>query len=659
MANFPYKSFCWALGTTSFRTTDFNIRIERQLALLDEFLALPNNKDRQWRDLQLNYYRFIQARGFVSGDAPNPKKDAREKTSGLTAIGLINSERRLTKAGQALLALSRSDNFVKDNFLQIPNDSYIYLKQLLKTSDNRCDTPVRPYVVLAYALTKFTELSEDEYTYLLPLCVNSERTEAIFAAIPLVRTGKASIDDIITSTLLNMDNYKAALNYLLKAKSVTTNIITDIGMNRKSGSRGLRCYDMPLYNLYQTLHKIAFYRDSTSVPKLLLQTKKIVGNTKAIWRKYLFKTTQVRIVKRDKLSTLNNVPILSVKNERSFRIEFFKLLHLFKAKATLADYADLNRRYFQTTDTVIFTDGKAQLDTLPKCWLGGIADKLPSIAFSECNLLAEDITPVEIAPFLDIDPRKLYIDLERLFGIKIKSGEDANDVIKRERYARFNKLIDDKFSRVKIITLLEKFENREDSAIRQYVTNNADVPTIFEYVLGIAWYHISGRKGDVLSYMNLSLEADLLPRTHAAGGGADIEWHYNTTSAYPEHVLLIEATLSDKTNQRRMEMEPVSRHLGEYILSSGDKNAYCTFISTYLHHNVISDFRNRRTYEYFSDKYENIVDGLKILPLATKELKTILEREIDYDKLYKLFELAYRSNEPVSIWYKKEIIERL
>ena len=68
-----------------------------------------------------------------------------------------------------------------------------------------------------------------------------------------------------------------------------------------------------------------------------------------------------------------------------------------------------------------------------------------------------------------------------------------------------------------IIRLLDDFESRNDDEIRSIVTDNADIPTIFEYVLGIAWYIISERKGDVLEYMNLSLEADLLPKTHAGG----------------------------------------------------------------------------------------------------------------------------------------------
>ena len=39
MANksIPYQSFCWVIGTTSFRTAKLNLKIEAQLLLLDEF----------------------------------------------------------------------------------------------------------------------------------------------------------------------------------------------------------------------------------------------------------------------------------------------------------------------------------------------------------------------------------------------------------------------------------------------------------------------------------------------------------------------------------------------------------------------------------------------------------------------------------------------
>lgn len=658
MPDFQYRSFCWSIGTTSFRTTDFNMQIERQLSLLDEFKSLPNNIGISWPNLQLAYYRFMQERYFVTGDAPNPTKDAREKTSGLAAIGLIDGNRDLTVAGRSLLNVAKSGNFERNNPLQIPADSFIYLKQLLKTHVDVENNSVRPFAVAVYVISKLGYLTDDEFTYLLPICTNAANTAKIISAIRTLRDVKYNIDEIIISRLMAMDNYKKALHYFLSAR-VTDDVICSIGMNRKSGSGGNRKYDFPYYKFYELLRAVVLNRDAKSVLPLLEQSLKINGKAATFWRRHIFKSVHRSKVKRDELLALSDAPILKTESERDFRIAFFELLHLFKAKATLADYADLNQRYFKTTDTMIFADGKVELDVLPRCWFGEFSDRMPEIAFSKCIQLQYDIELTDIAPFLVLDEQKLFVDIEQLFGKKITNISDVLAVVYDEKYKRFNKLIDERFDRSVLVDLFNKFEQREDSTIRQLVTNNADIPTIFEYVVGIAWYLISDRRGDVLSYMNLSLEADLLPRTHAQGGRADIEYEYTQAEIYPAHTLLLEATLADNSNQRRMEMEPVSRHLGEHILNTGDENAYCVFISTRLHRNVISDFRNRKTYQYFSKRFENSVDGLKILPIATTEIRTILEQGISYDNLYPFFDAAYHSDTAVHEWYEREVEEKL
>lgn len=658
MSQFSFKSYSWAVGTTSFRTVDFNLRIELQLNLLDEFWALPGNSNEKWESnnsLQEKYYCFMQEKEFVVGRAKRPDKDARPKTSGLVSIGLIDSERRLTAAGKALQKLVKAGNFKSDNALQVSADSFIYLKQLFKTSVDVDRNIVRPFAITAHVLLRLGYLTDAEFTYLLPLCTTAENMEIITTAIEKLRGGIGNIDDIIKERLMAMDNYKAALSYFVK-NSVTENVITAVGMNRKSGGSGAEAYDKPYYDFYKTLRDIALEGKADTILKLYKQSGQIKNNKPAsLWRKYLFKTTNRRKLENDGLSVLNDVPLLRVKTENEFKKLFFEQMHLFKAKANLSDYADLNRRYFKTTDTILFADSKVAFDVLPRCWLYSVADDLRGIAFIKSGKLSEDVGLVGIAPFLAIDEKKLHANLQELYGIAIATADDANKAIHDERYRRFNALIDERFSRDVLIDLFDKFENREYDAIRKAVTNNADIYTIFEYVLGIAWYIISERCGEVLSYMNLSLEADLLPRTHAGGGNADIEYRYEETANYPAHCLLLEATLLDNLNQRRGEMEPVSRHLGEYVLKTGDKNAYCVFASTFLHRNVVSDFRNRRTYEYYSDQYKNCVDGLKILPLATKELRAILESGIGYDKLYPLFESAYRSDEPVPTWYEREV----
>lgn len=71
------------------------------------------------------------------------------------------------------------------------------------------------------------------------------------------------------------------------------------------------------------------------------------------------------------------------------------------------------------------------------------------------------------------------------------------------------------------------------------ITWNPSKGTIFEYVLGILWYKASKRHGKILNYMKLSLDADLLPKTHAAGSEADIVYEYEATECYLEHRLLL------------------------------------------------------------------------------------------------------------------------
>ncbi|MCM1579237.1 MAG: AlwI family type II restriction endonuclease, partial [Ruminococcus sp.] len=113
--------------------------------------------------------------------------------------------------------------------------------------------------------------------------------------------------------------------------------------------------------------------------------------------------------------------------------------------------------------------------------------------------------------------------------------------------------------------------------------------------------------------------------------------------------------LMEGTTQRHGEMEPVSRHLANYLIDE-NPNAYCTFVSNNLLASVISDFRNRKSAPFYRNDTEH-VDSMKIIPLHTRELKAILEKGITYDVLYKLFEEAYVSDDVKAPpeWYKKKV----
>ena len=642
-----YKSFCWGLGTTSFRTKQFNRTIEEQLSLLDEFWHSPENSGEDWANnnaLQIRYYDFMKEQGFVSGDAPRKDKDAREKTSGLVDIGLITDSRRLTEAGVALLEISRSGDFTSDNIFQIPRDSFIYLKQLLKTSNTVDGSIVRPFIVLLRVLSEFEFITMEEYTYLLPLCIDSHSTEYIIQKIRDLRSNLTTIESVIIERLMSMDNYQEALSMLLTGR-VSESLICEIGMNRKS-----RTYDRPYYRLYQSLYNAFVRSDSSAFLSAYEATRSI--NIGRRWRDYLFNTVSTRAIDDNPLSCLNHTLFDGVRTESAFKAAFFKVMHMLKAKATLSDYLDLNRRYIKTTDIVIFEDDCIKLDIVPKHFFGNVIEDLYSKAFNASEKLFDNCSMQEIAPCLVENETVVINGVNAELGTAVTTVADARIALEDIRYRRLQELIDDKFTDEKLLILLDLFERRNDAQIQEMVTDDADIPTIFEYVLGIIWYKTSERQGKILDYMKLSLDADLLPKTHAAGGEADIVYEYPATDYYPEHSLLLEATLADRTNQRRMEMEPVSRHLGMHLIRTGNLNSYCVFATTYLDINVTADFRNRKS-SFFYDPQDptKYVNGMKIIPLDTSVLKSVVSCQRKYRDLYAIFETAYNADLNPLEWY--------
>lgn len=647
----PYSSFVWKFGTTSFRTREFNRMTEWQLQLLDDFWKKPENNGQGWEkkymapdqkdiyEIKNRYYDWLVEKGFTKGDDKVKYKAAREKTSGLYDMGLIDENHRLTDVGRNLLQLSvDGETFLRKTPLNISEDSLLYLKQLLKLSSNDTGNTVRPFIVVLYLLSKLDYLTYEEFRYLMPLCTSSSNTDYILNCIQDYRTKGGAIDDIIVDFLLNKSNYQEGLNRFIE-EPFSGDLLLSVGMNRKSAD-----YDRAYIPVYQEMYAVYMLNDSSRIYPLFLSLNELSTSIK--WKTIMFNTSLKSAVRKDPDGSIIPLPAIITQSEESFKKFFYLTMHLNKAKSMLEDYLDLNRRYLGLTNCFIFEDDQVRLDIVPKQFFNAAIDELYNQAYEECDLLFADCSIDSICPALAFDEKQIIEGINKELGIHIGSIEDAYDEVEKVRYSRFNKLVDEKFSDEKLIQLLADFDNRADLEISQMVTDNADIPTIFEYVLGIIWYKASGRKGRILDYLKLSLDANLLPITHAAGGEADIVYEYKETTDYPEHSLLLEATLADSTNQRRMEMEPVSRHLGNHLLRTGNTNSYCVFATSYLHINVIGDFRMRKMVVYCDpqdpDRY---VSNMKIMPLCTNDLRCIIENKITYSQLYKHFCLAHESQE--------------
>lgn len=641
---------------------NFNQKIEQQLYLLNQFWQKNEYKNEKWESnesIQEAYYNFIKASGFLKeGEAPRKAKDARQKTSGMRDIGLIDDNRRLTAVGAKLLEIARNNDFSSDNFLQIPKDSFIYFQQLLKTYIGiNNDSGVRPFILLARLLKKFNYLSKEEFMYLFPLCINKESTEFIEAKLSEFRGKDVNVGEIVTEIFMQQQNYKDALEYFIVEQNITEETFCKVGLNRKS-----KDYDKVYLPLYNAVKKVYFDADKSSEAIIALYEASDIGNVKTHWRKFLFKTSSSASIKKSPLGQLQITNMFSnLEDETNFKTVFFKTMHMIKVERTLEDYFDLNRRYLKISDTLLFADEQVKFDIIPKYYFSLLPDEFYNLAFEKSENLTELQALEKISPFLKLDEEKLLKTINKNNKTSFTMISDIKNFVADERTKRFNKLIDERFSDSQLIYILQLIAKRADKEIQELVTDDADIPTIFEYILGIAWYKISERKGDILSFMNLSLEADLLPKTHAGGGEADLVFQYEAENGYPKHTLLIEATLADSTNQRRMEMEPVSRHLGEYMLAHKELESYCVFITNFLHMNVISDFRNRRKMEYYGGKNgDEVINGMMITPLENELLVTILKNNVKYPQLYRLFNELQNNTLAPKEWYeelKKKIIE--
>ena len=651
--NVQYQGFCWVIGTTSFRTAQLNLKIEQQLLILDELALILSKEGKPWKwnkEVQIRYYDLMKESGFLTGNAKIKDKDARQKTSGLVDIGLLTKDdRTITQAGRALLEITKQSAFKTDNLLDIEADSYIYLKQLLKTSIEVGNTYARPYIILAKLLTELDYLSYEEFKYILPICSSYETTQNIINKIrEFRRIGRTDIDEVIYNTLKLLSNYEAALQYLLEVPEVTEDVICTIGMNRKS-----KTYDKPYFKLYSAL--VGYFISGSHDLVDLFDAVESVRLSKH-WRELIFKSNITRnaLKKHNAHLTAFNpkCPFVSGQGLKALKATFFKYLHVYKAKSTLDDYFDLNRRYFSLTNTLVFQDERVVFELLPKHFFKLSIEDAYNAAFEPSTCLHLNVSIEEIHKAFNIEASRLYASINGELDTSITSSADAKQIVKDIRYERLHRLLDEKLSKDTLLELLDCFETRDDRRIEDLVTKDADIPTIFEYVLGMAWYEISGRQGDILHFMKLSLDANLLPKTHAAGGSADIIYEYLESDVYPRHDLLIEATLTESSNQRRAEMEPVSRHLGNHLIETGNKDHYCVFVSTNMHVNVMGDFRSRKDSYYYGTDTSQYVKGMKIIPLTSRMIKDVLDKGVNYEQLYPFFEEQHQIDKPPVEWWE-------
>ncbi|TLD79760.1 AlwI family type II restriction endonuclease [Helicobacter trogontum] len=612
-------------GNTSNRVKNLLYNFETQLILFDELFKNASKNDIWSNDseLQIRYLELLEQHNLLKSKNKITHlgtKDARVKSAPLENYGLIKrKEKLITKQGYELLSLIENQSYKKINdFLQIDLISLFFFKSsFLFQKDNVKDLFSKYIKVFRYFEGSLTK----DIFYLLPLIDNCENTESFCKS---VRNG-----NIINEILNNNQNFKNDLKSFLKdlqKDSLDTKYFTT--------AKG----DKSAKDIIEALKVFLDFRQSNNKAILngFLKSKDTkYKRFKELYLGYICYKTKIDD-KIEQLSHFCEGDILS------FGKRFFRFIATSKIQSNLDDYLDLNKRHLKLTGIFDFSKDCVSVSIIFKIILKHSKSEVILSTIAQ-NAISKDMLSNY---FNDSEMKSLLEEFD------IKNPKDLSNYKANLDNQKLDVLLKEKFSKDKICEILSLFNDRNnDEKIFNLVTTEVTIPTIFEYIIAIAWCYIDNFNKNRILEAGLSLDSEMLPKSHAIGGNADFVYRYNN------HYLIIEVTLTEKTNQRRAEMESVSRHLGNLLLSLETKTqdqSYGIFVAPYLDKNVLNDFRSRLTCYYENDT--SFICGMKILPLSVDDLKTILKTNYTYNELLKHFyELLNSKNTWGSKWYSNEI----
>ncbi len=334
--------------------------------------------------------------------------------------------------------------------------------------------------------------------------------------------------------------------------------------------------------------------------------------------------------------------------------------------------ADDIREYEDTTERLLSATGLLKFDPLPelafKELLSQIFDEdvlaahvFGTMTEAEYQTYEEDIdgefmSNRSLAEILGYDAGQIagkIAEIEKRLGVT--GRENIRGIMRSKARDDFIRHIESKYTKERILELLPLFSDRKnDKKIQDAVNKAASVPTIYEYIVGIAWYYISGKNFDLYASFNLTLDADFEPVFHAGGGDGDIVVRYDDLA------VMLEVTLMNKQAQKRGEWEPVLRHSLNLKASEAPKAVITFFVANELDHNTTNIWRAVAAATLESTNTHEQVDGVVIMPFTTKEITGILDAGVPSEKIIaQVFRSFAQVSQITDAAWKTEIMAQL
>lgn len=615
------------LGDTSFRRKTL---IDDYKTILP-FLKETNLEFADWNnEAQSEFYKKILTETEIldRNDKEDFAKRGRTLTNALVKLGLVNGQRKLSKVALNWLKNDSQKADVVEKSLGIDNTNLLFARQLLKLRVYASDQQsyFYPFRVGLELVKRYTNIPQTDFLTIIHLIHPGDGHDRITEIIN--GYNKVATNQNVFAEFLDLyfpeQLSEVHVEDLFAGPGLDRQQFDTLFVNRKSSAVQTLYFDF-----VQKLLQFKKAKTEEALQSLI----KISSNDKIKkafgFGKSLFVIKSKTIEEFVELNLDN--PLLSDDDT-----QIYHQFVLSKKEDIVKEYRDMTKRTFNLSGLFDFSNGLVNSTNRELCSI--IFDKLVLAGSDFYSSYEGDLgfsfyQELTILQILELEKDEVVEKLKNWLEIDDIAKLEVTVANQKER--KFRQFISEYFPKEKIIQLLPLFSTRQDEELKRQVSDAATIPTIYEYIVAIAWYYLSSEDFSLTESLNLTLDGNMRPLSHASGGAGDIVIHY------PDVTLMLEVTLMNSQAQKRGEWEPVLRHATNLTVDEYPKNVTTLFIADEFDDNTINIWRAVASVPLKSSKTGELADLVKIFPLSNQELLEMLVENRNEKPLLAAIESSY------------------
>ena len=572
-----------------------------------------NNLD----DIQIMESLGSKYETFISILDKSIEARARHYTSTLLKLGLVDKNRRITNVGNSILINEQVERDDFEKILPIDNINLLYLRQLLKlkiiAKENK-KSFYSPMMMALYLLLYYDNITVEDFRNIVQLQSPYHPISNVDEMINDYLNGKINV--IITDRIPELF-YSSIIIDELNFKKYFYNSKQKTSVN-------------VYYEFYNRIFEFNNEPNGLTLKNMLdcyLFNKEMLNKAFGYGKNLFVINARAKTV--EGFLEENRLDIFSENLNEKLYLRFL----ISKKIDSVKEYSDTTIRLMKVTGVIKFKNGIVELayknifkellkNVRLKNYIFGELDNI-TIDQYEGNYSSYMSKHVKISSIFNIN----HMLLNRIISLLNKKYhsmdlKDLQVMLSNQKQIEFIQHLEEKYPKEKVLEILKLVsDRRNDGRIKAMVNPSATVPTIYEYIVAIAWYYFSGEDFDILNSMNLSLNADYEPETHAGGGAGDI------VIEYADRVVMLEVTLMNKHAQKRGEWEPVLRHSINLKVENESKEVMTFFIADELDLNTTNIWRAVSSVPLqATNGSSKITDNVVIMPLENSELISLIEK---------------------------------